>query len=145
MLTIAPRCRQSDCELTKNWIARRQRVVRDFCNCASAAVDQSSPGHRRNAHNPNERKLDRPDRCRHSLRVAVATGFATLNRSNDLTNHASHSLLGHFESQSRGTSTYVASSSTTDAQPSSLSVRTRSERKISIARATPAPPAAPSP
>ena len=41
-----------------------------------AAVDQPSPSHRRNADDPNGRKLDRPDRRRHSLRVAVATGFA---------------------------------------------------------------------
>ena len=51
----------------------------------------------------------------------------------------------HFASQSRGTSRYDSSSSPTDPHPSSLSVRTRSARKMSIARETPAPPAAPSP
>jgi hypothetical protein len=29
--------------------------------------------------------LDRPDRRRHSLRLAVATGFATLSRKSDVT------------------------------------------------------------
>src|SRR5882724_5637985 len=64
---------QSSDELTKNCIARRERFLRHFCNWASPAVDQPSPSHRRNANDPNGRKLDRPDRRRHSLRVAVAT------------------------------------------------------------------------
>ena len=67
-------------ELTTNRTARCQRALRHFCNWASPAVDQPSPSHRRNADDPNGRELDRPSRRRHSLRVAVAIGFATLNR-----------------------------------------------------------------
>jgi hypothetical protein len=47
-----------------------------------------------------------------------------------------------FASQLCGTFTYERSSSSTDAQPSSLNVRSRSARRISMARMTPASPAA---
>ena len=67
-------------ELTKNRSARCQRAFRHFCNWASRSADQSSPSDRRNADDPNGPKLDRVDRRRSSLRMVVATGFATLNR-----------------------------------------------------------------
>lgn len=47
-----------------------------------------------------------------------------------------------FASQLCGAFTYERSSSATDAQPSSRSVRSRSVRRISMARSTPASPAA---
>jgi hypothetical protein len=72
-------------ELTTDRIARCQRSLWDFCNWASAAVDKPGPSHRRNADDSNRRKLDRPDRRRHPLRLAVATGFATLNRKSYVT------------------------------------------------------------
>ena len=64
----------------KNWPARRQHYFRYFRNRPSRAIDQSSPSNRQNADDPNGRKLDRADRRRHSVRLAVATSFATLNR-----------------------------------------------------------------
>ena len=138
-------------ELTRNRTARCQRAFRHLCNWASRAVDQPSPSHRRNADDTNGRELDRPSRRRHSVRVAVATGFAirrvkrctkSRNANHELRNNVE---AGHFTGHSRGTLTYDSFSSPTDPHPSSLRVRTKSARKISIARETPAPPAAPSP
>jgi hypothetical protein len=48
----------------------------------------------------------------------------------------------HQQSQLFGTFTYDRSSAVTDGQPSSFSVRSRSARRISMARATPSSPAA---
>jgi hypothetical protein len=96
-------------ELTKNRIAPCQRAFRHFCNWASAAVDQPSSSHRRNADDPNGLKLDRPDRRRVSVRVAVAAGFANGAVEHIRSSFACHAEAlaeaGHFASQSRGTST----------------------------------------
>jgi hypothetical protein len=146
-------------ELSENWITRREHSLRNLCNWASRPTDYERPGYCRDAYDSNGRKLDRSHRCRHSLYLVVATLIKIRDMKGIPTSFARHADssrrsksktealagTGHFPGQSAGISTQDRSNSAIDAQPSSLRVRTKSLRRISMARATPAPPAAPSP
>jgi hypothetical protein len=130
-------------ELTNNWTTRRERSFRALCARPRPATDQSCPSDCRNSSRSDVGQRSGAYHRGRTQHLDVATRFRPRRLKSFSCSFGAHATV--VASQSAGTSTYDRSSSAVDAQPSNLRVRMRSVRRISIDRATPEPPAAPSP